>query len=307
VDRRTFIGSAAAAITAQGATESRRVMPYHLSCGAIGVKADQRQSINYAAEFGFDCVDANGAFLASLSDSELMALRDDMTSRKIGWALAGLPVDFRRDEAQFEEGFAKLPDLAKALERARVERVTTWVLPSHPSRTYLENFHLHAERLGKIARVLNDHGIRFGLEYVAPRTSMNAQKYPFIHTLAEMRDLIREMRAPSVGIVLDSWHWYCAGDTAGEVRSLKASDVVSVDLNDAPAGIPVDQQQDSKRELPAATGVIDIKTFLSALRAIGYAGPVRAEPFNEAVRKMRPEDALRATKAALDKAFATVA
>ena len=80
-----------------------------------------------------------------------------------------------------------------------------------------------------------------------------------------------------------------------------------MDLNDAPAGIPVDQQIDGKRELPAATGVIDAASFLGALQAIGYDGPVRAEPFNDAVRKMAPAEALAATKAAIEKAFAQVA
>ena len=52
------------------------------------------------------------------------------------------------------------------------------------------------------------------------------------------------------------------------------------------------------------TGVIDVKSFLAALESIGFTGPVRAEPFNEALRKMAPEDALAATIAAMKKAFA---
>jgi sugar phosphate isomerase/epimerase len=68
----------------------------------------------------------------------------------------------------------------------------------------------------------------------------------------------------------------------------------------------VDQQMDGKRELPAATGVIDTASFLGALQTIGYDGPVRAEPFNDAVRKMAPAEALAATKAAIEKAFALV-
>jgi hypothetical protein len=70
------------------------------------------------------------------------------------------------------------------------------------------------------------------------------------------------------------------------------------------AGIPVDQQIDSRRELPASTGVIDIASFLSALKEIGFTGPVRVEPFNEALRRMPPDQAIPAAKAALDKAFA---
>jgi sugar phosphate isomerase/epimerase len=106
--------------------------------------------------------------------------------------------------------------------------------------------------------------------------------------------------------VLDSWHWYHAGDTAADLLSLHASDVVSVDLNDAPAKMPKDGMQDGARELPAATGVIDVRTFLGSLEKIGYHGPVRAEPFNKTVESMPPEQAIAAAMAALKKAFAEV-
>jgi len=79
-----------------------------------------------------------------------------------------------------------------------------------------------------------------------------------------------------------------------------------VHLNDAPAGVPVDQQIDSKRELPCATGVIDLKAFFGALVKIGYDGPVVVEPFSKAVNAMPAEQAVQATAAALKEAFALV-
>ena len=63
---------------------------------------------------------------------------------------------------------------------------------------------------------------------------------------------------------------------------------MSVDLNDAPAGIPVDEQVDNKRELPAATGVIDVKAFLGCLKEIGYKGPVRASRSTTRIATWRP-------------------
>ncbi len=119
-----------------------------------------------------------------------------------------------------------------------------------------------------------------------------------------MKELIAEIGRPNVGFVLDSWHPHTAGEGKKDPQALRGNQVVSVDLNDAPAGVPVDQQMDSKRELPATTGVIDARGFLSALKEMGYDGPVRAEPFNEAVRKMVPDDALKATKSSLERAFA---
>lgn len=299
--RRTFLAASAAGLAA--AATGSHGMQYHLSCGAIGVKASLPQAIDYAAKFGFDSVDADGKYLAALSGSDLQRLRAGMQSKKIGWAIAGLPVDFRKDDATFQKTLEPFADFAGGLHRAGVDRVTTWISPASADATYLQNFSTHSKRLRECARVLADHGIRLGLEYVGPKTLWSSQRYPFVHDMRTMKELIAEIGVSNVGFVLDSWHWYTSNESKNDLLTLSARNIVSVDLNDAPAGIPVDQQIDSKRELPAATGVIDVKAFLNALKEIGFDGPVRAEPFNQAVRDMPPEQAIQATKAALDKAF----
>ncbi len=110
----------------------------------------------------------------------------------------------------------------------------------------------------------------------------------------------------NVGLVLDSWHWYTAGETEADLRTLSSADVVSVDLNDAPAGVPVDQQIDNQRELPGATGVIPVGRFLAALKAMDYDGPVRAEPFNKAVNDLPDNEACARVIQAMRKAMALV-
>ncbi|HTS60422.1 MAG TPA: TIM barrel protein [Candidatus Acidoferrales bacterium] len=304
--RRVFVAAGAAALA--GPLPARaQGMSLHLSCGALGVKASQTEAIDYAARFGFDSVDADGRYLGGLPATDLAHLLDTMREKKVAWAIAGFPVEFRKDDTAFADSMKAFPEYAAGLARAGVKNVTTWISPASAERTYLENLRLHARRLRAAAAVMGDQGLRFGLEYVAPKTLWSAQRFPFVHTMAEMKDLLGEIGRPNVGFVLDSWHWYTAGDKKQDVLSLRAEQVVSVDLNDAPAGIPVDQQVDSRRELPGATGVIDIAAFLGALKEIGFTGPVRVEPFNEAVRRMPPEQAIAAAKAALDKVFAGVA
>jgi sugar phosphate isomerase/epimerase len=299
MNRRAFLALAAVAAQARATV---RGMQLHLSCGALGIKASQREAVDLAAKHGFDVVDADGRYLGGLAGGELDDLLGYMKSKKIGWAMAGLPVEFRRDETAFNDGMKGFPAYARGVERAGVKMVTTYVLPMSNARPYIENFRLHAVRLRAAARVLADSGMRLGVEYVGPKTLWAAQKYPFAHTMAEMRELFAEINLPNVGLVLDCWHWYHAGDTAADIAALPAKDVVSVDLNDAPAGVPKDQMVDGKRELPASTGVIDVKAFLGALEKIGFAGPVRVEPFNDAVRKMAPDDAASAAMASLKKA-----
>ena len=302
LSRRSFLMVTALAAQTRAAG---RAMQMHLSCGALGIQASQRQAIDLAAKHGFDVVDADGKHLGGLSDGELHDLLGAMAAKKIGWAMAGLPVEFRRDDSTFSAGLADLPAYARGLRRAGVPSVTTWVKPSSDELPYLANFKLHVARFREMVRVLDGAGLRTGIEYVAPKTAWASQRYPFIHSMAEMRELIAEIgQGSNVGLVLDSWHWYHAGDNGADILALRATDVVSVDLNDAPADVAKDQMVDGKRELPEATGIIDTKTLLQALKRIGFAGPVRAEPFNDAVRRMPPDDAAEAAAEALRKAFA---
>lgn len=277
-----------------------------LVCGAIGVRADQGQAIELADKYGFESVAPSATFLARLSEGEIDELLGTMKQKDLVWGSAGLPVDFRRDEERFRAGLDNLPELAKTLQRVGASRVNTWLRPSHDTLTYVSNYKQHARRLGEIAKVLADHDLRLGLEYVGPKTSWTASRHTFIHTMAETKELIAEIGRDNVGFVLDSWHWYTAHETEQDLLSLTGADVVACDLNDAPAGIPVDEQMDGSRELPAATGVIDLKAFLGALIQIGYDGPVRAEPFNKKLREMDNEPAMAATAAAMKKAFALV-
>ena len=229
-----------------------------------------------------------------------------MKAKKLVWAAEGLPVEFRGGDKAFQDSIKRLPDFAKGLKRAGVTRVGTWLSPSHNTLTYLANFRQHARRLREVAKILGDYGLRLGLEYVGPKTSWSKGRFPFIHTMAEMKDLIAEIGCDNVGFMLDSWHWYTAHETPADILSLRAADVVCCHLNDAPKGIPVDQQVDSRRDLPAATGVIDLAGFLQSLAKIGYDGPIVAEPFRPDLSAMPRDQALEMVAAAMKKAFALV-
>jgi sugar phosphate isomerase/epimerase len=309
IHRRSFIAAALAGVAFRpaSATQQSHLMTLDLTPGAIGIEAGQRGVVELAARHGFDSVAPLGGELVAMPESELAALRELMDEKGLVWGAAGLPVDFRRDDAVFESSSQGLHDYARGLRRAGVARVGTWLMPCSDLQTYRRYFEAVAQRLRPTARVLADHGLSLGLEYVGPKTSWTRCRYPFVHTLAETAELIEAIGVPGVGFVLDSWHWFLAGDSVDQILALGASDVIAVDLNDAPLGIPNDEQRDGERELPAATGVIPTGEFLNALREIGYAGPVRAEPFNAPLNALEDDAAAAAAIAALRKAFSTLA
>jgi sugar phosphate isomerase/epimerase len=283
-----------------------RKITISLSPGSIGVKATQEQAIEFAHYYGFEAVEPYGEPMATMEPAQIRELAAGVRAKRLVWGAAGLTVEYRKDQATFEAGMARFPAVAKALATAGVTRVSTWLMPASDELTYLQNMRQHAARLRAIAQVCKDNGQRFGLEYVGPKTLWTSRRYPFIHTMAEAKDLIAEIGTGNVGFVLDSWHWQMAGEGAAELKTLRNEDIVSIDLNDAPAGVPADQQIDSKRELPLATGVLDVKTFLNTLNGLGCDAPARCEPFNAALRALPPEQALAKVADAMKRAMALI-
>jgi hypothetical protein len=102
--------------------------------------------------------------------------------------------------------------------------------------------------------------MRFGLEFVGPETARIGPKAmgpnEFIWTLPQTMDLIGDINAPAdnVGLLLDSFHWFCTGSNLSEIENLRAQDVVHVHINDAPDR-PLSEQMDFERLLPG-DGVI---------------------------------------------------
>ena len=312
ITRRKFLHAGAAAglalsvtrgLLADPAPAPQRQFYAILSLGRLGFHASFPESVELAAKYGFEGLDPDVTYFASLSDDALHRLLEDLQRRNLKFGAAGLPVDFRKDSATFSDGLQKLPAAAAVLERAGIRRVSTWIMPCSNDLTYPQNFRQHADRLRQCAQVLAGHGQKLGLEYVAPRTLWRSQKHPFIHTLSEMKELIVAIGTDNLGIQLDSWHWFNAQETQRDLLTLRGQDVITVDLNDAPSGLTLDQYQDNSRELPAATGVIPVRQFLDALVEIGYDGPIQAEPFNAALRAMPIDQACAAASAAMKKAF----
>lgn len=301
------LAAAAALPAALAARPAARRMTIALTPGSIGVSVTSQQELNgLAHRHRFESVEPRGDELASMAPAQLAEILADLKSKQLVWSATGLPVDFRKDDRTFREGLARLPRTAAGLQRAGATRIGTWLSPSDATLTYRANFKQHAARLREVSRILNDHGLRLGLEYVGTQLLLVGKRYPFVHTLAETRELIAEIGTGNVGLVLDTWHWWTAGDTEEDLLTLTNHDVVSVDLNDAPQGVAKEQQRDNERELPAATGVIDVARFVTALVKIGYDGPVRPEPFNKVLNALDNEPACAAASAALHRAMGMI-
>lgn len=307
ISRRNFIkytaGSAAGIIISspvfgQVAVE-KRLFKVSLNPFAIGVNLGQEELLDKALKYGFEAILPIPAQLAAMTSDQRSQFVGKLKSHNLSWDAAGLPVDFRQTDQLFREGMSQLPELADALQKSKVNRMSTWIMPTHQELTYFENFKQHAARLKEITQVLKDYDIKLGLEYVGPKTLTSLHKYPFLSSMKEAFELINEIDVTNLGIQLDSFHWYCAEESVEDLEALTNDQIVTCDLNDATAGRTVAEQIDGERELPGDSGVIDLKGFIHALIKIGYDGPVRAEPFNAKLNNMADAEALSATAEAM--------
>jgi sugar phosphate isomerase/epimerase len=271
-----------------------------LSVGAIGVKADLATSADLAARHGFDAVHLNLREVAALGAGQAADILARASVRAAGF---GLPIQYRQSDAEFDAALGDLAGLLPVAQALGVTRTTTWVPSWHDTLDFAVNYAFLRGRFGRIAALLADHGIRFGLEFLGPKTLRDGHPYEFIHTMDGMLEFCDEIGTGNVGLLLDAYHWYTAGGTLADLARLTDAAIVDVHVNDAPAGVPLDKQLDGVRGLPGETGVIGVPTFLRAIAAIGYTGPVMVEPFSQRVRELPPEDAVRVTGEALNKVW----
>lgn len=277
-----------------------------LSPGAIGVNpANLHESLRAAQIGGFQGVEISPHEIAKLIDEQgADSVKSIFTEAGITPAAWGLTVEWRQSDEVWRQGLEELPALAKASQAIGVTRVPTWVLSGSNDRDYSENYQFHVDRFKPIAKILGDYGCSLGLEFIGPKTLLDSFKYPFIYKMRDMLNLGTEIGS-NVGVLLDCWHWYTSGGTLDELHGLVPAQIVYVHVNDAPAGIAMDEQVDQVRALPGETGVIDIAHFLQAINQIGYDGPVTPEPFKAELSDMPSDEArLKLVGAAMDKIFA---
>ncbi|HTG71161.1 MAG TPA: sugar phosphate isomerase/epimerase family protein [Candidatus Udaeobacter sp.] len=208
-----------------------------------------------------------------------------------------LPVEFRKDEQTFQADLAELPKHAALAAHLGATRCCTWLFPStdEPVAEYTSRF---IRRLRECAKVLGQYGIRFGLEWVGPKT-LRTLKHDFIHTIPGTLELIGAIGESNVGLLFDSFHWFTSHATEEQILALTADQIVLVHINDAP-NKAADEQIDNERLLPGE-GIIDLQGMLRSLRQIGYDSFVSVETFSEELPLMHPFESAYLTKTALDR------
>ena len=240
---------------------------------------------------------------AAYSPSQLTELLEKNKLKSGGF---GLPVEFRKNQDVFEADLKELRSYCDFAKKSGNTRCSTWLMPCSDTLDYKSNFALHKERLTPIAKILEEYGIRLGMEFVGPASLRKGKAHEFIHDLDGLNELLNAIGTSNLGYLLDVFHWDTAGQVFDDFKKVPGKEwVVMAHINDAPKGRTIAEQLDQERELPGATGVLRVSEFMKGLENLNYDGPVSVEPFNAALKAMTFEDAVKAAKAGMDKVWLT--
>jgi sugar phosphate isomerase/epimerase len=272
----------------------------NLSPGAIGIRnLALPEAIELAQKTGFEGIDFNIQEAAALADEHgVDYVRRLFEQAGVRPGLWGFPVAWNKEEAQWKQDLAALPRLAALGRDLGCRRTATWVPPNSVERPFKENFEWHVTRFKPAAETLKGYDCRLGLEFIGPQTLRPPDKHAFIYTMEGMLELAEAIGTGNVGLLLDAWHLYTSGGSIEELDKIKADDVVTVHVNDAPTGLTLEEYIDHDRRLPMETGVIDLPGFMRKLAKMGYDGPITPEPFSKRVNAI--EDPLEAAQLTAD-------
>lgn len=272
-----------------------------LSAIRLGLDMPLDRLVDLAVSHDFAGVEPSGAAFFGADPADRHRFIERLRSSGLAWRLSALPsgVGEATTESAFDDLCAEVARRARVLVDAGASGFSTWLAPA--GQTPADELEaLHRRRLDRLGGVLEETGLRLALEYVGPATSRRNLPHPFVHDLAGMRALIASLAEPErFGLVLDTFHWYTAGESVDDLLDLDPGDVLAVDVNDALPGRDRDDQVDAERALPAATGVIPAASFVGALATIGYRGPLVAEPLAAGVATLSESERVAGARAGL--------
>jgi sugar phosphate isomerase/epimerase len=266
-----------------------------LNRGTAGRDLPYDEFVKLSAQAGFPGVDVDMGWGQMQGAKALRDLLATHNQKPGGW---GPALDWRGDISKLNDGLPNLTKQAKIAQELGIDSCATYILPSS-DLPFLENWNFHVQRLKRVAEVLASHGLRFGLEFVAPYHLRRRWKHEFIFTAGQLLELAAEI-GENVGLLVDCFHVHTAGDTWQRIAAIPSNKIVLCHLNDAPR-IPVADVDDGQRLLPGQ-GAIDIGAFIAAIEQTGYDGPMSLEVFNADLRAMPPIEAARKAWTATKKA-----
>lgn len=267
--------------------------------------------IDIAQTVGFDGLETSGAKIAAFLNSGFT--ESELRGRLNGLDVPGIGflIDLERQGTGRDEMLREAEDLcqlAVAIGAKGIEAITGPLdlrafepgsAQRHPAlyRGLIDlpretQTNLTAENLRAVADVAAKRGLVVYLESLSwtPLNTMDAQL-----------QIIEGCQRENVRLVIDFWHSYTAGDTPERIARLDKDLIYGVHVCDSlpyTGGLP---NEAVLRDVPTGNGVLDLQSWVDAVKATGYRGWWSCELFCNRQHQDNSYDVARDLKALMER------
>ena len=258
--------------------------------GATTMPYTLEQDLEAAAKAGFDAVEIWSRkldmYLENHDAAELKALLDSHGLRAASlcpYALVG-----------FSDNREQLRTIERAAEVSATIECPTLLVCADAPPDGMDNDEAY-DTMAAAARAYAErtaaHGVKIAIEPLG--------RHPFIPGPREALAVIERAGHSSLGLMMDTFHYYKSGVALDEIRAIPTELLLIVHVNDC-EDLPLDKLTDQHR-VYMGEGVIPLEEMLDVLREKGYAGPMSVEIFREAYWERDPVEISVAAKAAYNR------
>jgi 2-keto-myo-inositol isomerase len=259
--------------------------------GATTMKADLAEDIRAASAAGFDFLEIWAAklrkFLQSNTTRDLKSLFRE--HRLEPYSINSIERITFREAAAYERLLEECEELCLIASEIGCPYVV--VVPGElpDGAGWAHVLEESVRVLNTLGRIAERHNVALAFEFLGqPRCS--------VQTLEEAAKIVKEVARPSVGLVLDSFHFYAGGSTIESIAALDAEKLFIFHINDA-EDLPREKLEDRHRLLPGL-GVLPLREIIAALRLTGYDRVTSVEIFRPEYWERDPLEMARAARAA---------
>ncbi len=246
----------------------------NLNCELLGITGRQSEIIELALTYGFRGIDLDIADMVKRCQrSSFENAARFLTSSKLKVGGFEAPIDLDADDEAYAAQLALLNSAAEIAHRA--EATTAFLAVPHATDRlpYPEYFEVIRKRIDEIAAIFSKEEIRVALSFRAvAEADEEPKQFKFVQDVENFVALVKS--CSNVGIVFDSWNWFCGAGTEQQLEDLGLDRVLTVRLADCVEGVAPSAATQGDCLLPGSTGVINNVAYISKLSAAGINVPV---------------------------------
>lgn len=264
--------------------------------GATIMYANLETDIRAAGEAGFDMVEIWAAklrkFLEFHSIADLRALLSG--SNVEAYSINSIEhITFRTLEG-YESIKAQCGELSAVAGELACPYIV--VVPGKMPQNATEEIIIDesVDVLNELADISEPYGVSLAFEFLG-QTDCSVQ------TLDLAKKIVEKVDRKSVGLVIDTFHFYAGNSSFEALETLDASKLFIFHINDA-ENLPKEQLTDAHRLYPG-TGILPIGEIKRRLDKIGYDRTVSVEIFRPEYWEQEPFEVAKRAKAAVQEAL----